>query len=259
MNEDQPQNTAEASEENASLQQLVFKLRCKFGHPANDSLARSLRLGGARQPVVEAAKRVKCSTCDRVRPPKEVPKVGVPRADEFNQVVGVDLFYISDCNKTTRMVLSIVDHAATFHVLRWAQGRSPDEIAAVFQEAWIGVLGAPAQVLYDHGGEFTKDFEALLEQVGTQATIIPVESHWRGGLVERHGATAKTIMRKLIDQHSVYEDTAFRCALQETRRFLCWVDEDVTSKDHLQKGSMNTSLNLKWLPWITAPTNRPAL
>lgn len=40
-------------------------------------------------------------------------------------------------------------------------------------------------MLYDHGGEFTKDFEALLEQVGTQATIIPVESHWRGGLVER--------------------------------------------------------------------------
>ena len=71
-------------------------------------------------------------------------------------------------------------------------------------------LEGPAQVLYDHGGEFTKDFEALLEQVGTQATIIPVESHWRGGLVERHGATAKTIMRKLIDQDSVYEDTAFR-------------------------------------------------
>ena len=71
---------------------LVYRLHCKFGHPANSTLARTLRLGGAKTEIVEAAKRISCSTCNRVRPPKDPPKVGVSKADQFNQKVGIDIF-----------------------------------------------------------------------------------------------------------------------------------------------------------------------
>ena len=69
--------------------------------------------------------------------------------------------------------------------------------------------------MYDQGSEFRTDVEYLLEMVGTMATVIPVEAHWRGGVVERHGATAKSIIRRLMDVHSVSTDEEFRCVLQE--------------------------------------------
>jgi len=53
-----------------------------------------LRFGGAKEEVVQAAKELKCSTCERVRAPKDPPKVSVCRADQFNQAVGIDLFFI---------------------------------------------------------------------------------------------------------------------------------------------------------------------
>ena len=160
------------------------------------------------------------------------------------------------------MVLSIVDHATNFHVLRYVHKRSPTEVAALFEEAWAGVFGPPKQVLYDHGSEFTKEFEVLLEQVGAVATVVPVECHWQGGVVERHGGIAKTIMRKVTEHHSVTDDEGFRCALQETasaKNFLArkngfsptqWVfgydhalpgaaldrPEDIAVHDHIQTG-----------------------
>lgn len=207
----------DAPPESAStqVQELVYKLHCKMGHPANSALARTLRFGGAKEEVVQAAKELKCSTCERVRAPKDPPKVSVCRADQFNQAVGIDLFFIQDVQGCTRTVLSIVDHATTFHILRMLTTKSPKEVAAVFHESWIGVFGPPQQLLYDQGSEFRTDFEYLLEMIATVATVIPVEAHWRGGVVERHGSTAKSIIRRLMDVHSVSTDEEFRCVLQE--------------------------------------------
>ena len=213
---DLEQSTADAGAPRNATQELAFKLHCKYGHPANSTLARALRLGGAKPAIVEAVKDLKCSTCERVRAPSAPPKVTTLKAEEFNHTVGVDMFYIQDNRKRTRSVLSIVDHATSFHVLRWVDSKNPKQTAACFHEAWIGVFGPPKHVIYDQGGEFKTHFDELLESVSAVATVIPVEAHWKGGTVERHGSTAKTILRKIIDFHSVYSDDDFRIALQET-------------------------------------------
>ena len=84
----------------------VYKLHCinKFGHPANSTLARILRLGGAKPEIVEAAKRIKCDSCDRARAPKDPPRVG-----------------LQDCQNQPHIVLSMVDYATSYHLLRHAQ------------------------------------------------------------------------------------------------------------------------------------------
>ena len=215
VEEEAPAENGQTESTSNQVQELVYKLHCKMGHPANSTLARTLRFGGAKDEIVQAAKELKCSTCERVRPPKDPPKVSACRADQFNEVVGMDLFFIQDSQGSKRTVLSIVDHATTYHVLRMLDSKSPKEVAAVFHEAWIGVFGPPQQLLYDQGSEFRTDVEYLLEMVGTMATVIPVEAHWRGGVVERHGATAKSIIRRLMDVHSVSTDEEFRCVLQE--------------------------------------------
>ena len=194
---------------------LVYRLHCKFGHPANSTLARTLRLGGAKTEIVEAAKRISCSTCNRVRPPKDPPKVGVSKADQFNQKVGIDIFFIQGCDRKSHMVLSMVDFATSFHVMRLVEHRSPQEVSAVFFEAWIGVFGPPTELMFDQGNEFSSEFESLLERCAVLAKVIPVETHWHGGIVERQGATAKTIIRRLVDFHSVSSDEDLRHVLQE--------------------------------------------
>jgi hypothetical protein len=50
---------------------------------------------------------------------------------------------------------------------------------------------------------------SLLEQCGTLSIIFPVETHWHGGMVERHRSTAKTIARKLIDTYKVLTTRIF--------------------------------------------------
>jgi len=50
---------------------------------------------------------------------------------------------------------------------------------------------------------------SLPEQCGTLSIIFPVETHWHGGMVERHRSTAKTIARKLIDTYKVLTTRIF--------------------------------------------------
>ena len=144
--------------------------------------------GGAKPEILEAAKRIKCDSCDRVRTPKDPPRVGVRKADQLNERVGVDLFFLQDCQNPSRSVLSMVDYATSYHLLRLVPKRSGKEVAALFAEAWVGTFGAPKELVHDQGSEFRTDFDELLEQCGTLSTVIPVETHWHGGMVERHGS-----------------------------------------------------------------------
>ena len=95
-------------------------------------------MGGAKPEIVEAAKWIKCDSCDRARAPKDPPHC--PLADQFNESVGVDLFYLQDCQNQPHIVLSMVDYATSYHLLRHMPKRSGKEVATLFAEAWIGTL-----------------------------------------------------------------------------------------------------------------------
>ena len=105
----------------------LCKLHCinKFGHPANNTLARTLRLRGAKPEIVEAAKRIKCDSCDRARAPKDPARVG----------------------------------ATSYHLLRHMPKRSGKEGATLCAEAWIGTFGARKELVYDQGSELRTDLD----------------------------------------------------------------------------------------------------
>ena len=78
------------------IKRLVSRLHVKYGHPSNPVLARTLRLGGAIPELVDEAKRVSCPVCDRNQPPKQPPRTTVKRAQDFNEILGLDVFFIRD-------------------------------------------------------------------------------------------------------------------------------------------------------------------
>ena len=213
---DNPDETEQHTDAGHSKdQEVAYRLHVKYGHPSNESLARALQLGGARKEIVEAVKRLHCGTCDRVRPPKAPPKVGTQRATSFNQIVGLDIFYVHDCKGAAHKVLSMVDLATTYQVLRLADHRTAQEISSLFFEGWLGVFGPPVECVYDQGTEFMSMFDELLGRLAIHSKIVPVEAHWKGGTTERHGGIVRTILRKMIDHHNVYSSEDLRVVLQE--------------------------------------------
>ncbi len=63
---------------------------------------------------------------------------------------------------------------------------------------WIGLLGAPLELMCDQGGEFQGRFARLCSMVGTMLLLLPASAKWRNGLAERHGAIIKLMMMMMM-------------------------------------------------------------
>jgi hypothetical protein len=193
----------------------VRKLHERYGHPGTDAFVRALRTGGATASAIAYAKQMTCPVCERVQRPKDPHQTATRRTDEVNQSIGVDLLWIHDCADNQYFVLSIVDQATTFQVARILATKTSKEIAAVLEGNWTSIFQEPREVVFDHGTEFRKEFTQLLENMGTRATVFPVEAHWKGGVTERHGGILKTIVRKLCEAHNVSNEDDMRIVIAE--------------------------------------------
>ena len=211
--DEEPQGSAHNLGE---ARRLAQRLHARYGHPTNEVLARTLRFGGATEEVVEAAKRVTCDVCDRAQKPKQPPKTTAKHATQFNQIVGLDLFWIRDSQDNQHVVLSVVDQASTYHVLRLIPEKSSSTVATAFAEAWVTPFGSPHVIYVDQGKEFDGCFSVLSEFLGSFVSVIPLESSWKNGITERHGGIAKQIVYKLIQQHSASTPQEVSRCLAET-------------------------------------------
>lgn len=153
----------DGSRRRRQVKRLVDRLHVKYGHPSNPVLARTLRLGGAIPEVVDAAKRVSCPVCDRNQPPKQPPRTTVKRAQEFNEILGLDVFFIRDKADYQHLILSMVDQASTYHVMKVIPGKNSETVAAGMMELWVGVFGAPETLQVDQGKEFVGEFAVASE------------------------------------------------------------------------------------------------
>ena len=211
--ESEPQGSAHNLGE---VRRLAQKLHVKYGHPTNEVLARTLRFGGATEEVVEAAKRVTCDVCDRAQKPKQPPKTTAKQATQFNQIVGLDLFWIRDSQDNQHVVLSTVDQASTYHVLKLIPEKSSSTVATGFAESWVTPFGSPHTIYVDQGKEFEGYFSVLSEFLGSFVSVIPLESSWKNGITERHGGIAKQIVHRVIQQHSASTPQEVSRCLAET-------------------------------------------
>ena len=207
---------SEDVERRREIKRLVSRLHVKYGHPSNPVLARTLRLGGAIPEVVEEAKRVSCPVCDRNQPPKQPPRTTVKRAQEFNEVLGLDVFFVRDKSDQQHSILSMVDQASTYHVMKVIPDKNSQTVAAGMMELWVGVFGAPEMIQVDQGTEFVGEFATASECLGSTLKVIPIDSPWKNGTVERHGGIAKQILYKLIDQMSVTDLSVFQMCVAAT-------------------------------------------
>ena len=199
----------------AEVRSALRKLHCNLGHPQPRDFERFLRLGGARQEIVEASHWLRCTTCEHSKRPKAHRRVSIPPNQcVFGDEVALDCFHIHDSRQKGYWFLSVVDRATSFHMVGFLQDHSPQNLQKVFDDVWCKWAGVPNRVSVDCEGGFGG--EPFWKEVGegmTAVVSIAGTAHWQAGKVERHNQTIKRMLESTI-RHSqvVGEEDMKRCA-----------------------------------------------
>ena len=102
------------------------RIHQNLGHPSNSDLARHLKLSGADQAMVEAAKGIRCETCERLKQPGTRRPAKVVRPLDFNQEVALDVLNLFDLSNNKVVALSMLDMATGYHLVRRVSGKKSE-------------------------------------------------------------------------------------------------------------------------------------
>ena len=187
-----------------AIRQGLTKAHANLGHPSKEDLARFLKLGGARQEVVEAVSWLRCVTCAHARRPSTHRTTNIPPCQlAFGDEVQLDCICIRDANKDNHWFLSILDRATSYHVLELLRDHSPEELHRAFDRGWCKWAGPPMRVTTDlEGGFVGREFWTKVTQSGSSLASIAGTAHFQAGKIERHNQTIKDMLFATIRETS---------------------------------------------------------
>jgi hypothetical protein len=112
--------------------------------------------------------------------------------------VGIDLKFVHDAAQTQYVFLNVVDFATTFQLGILVPDKSARAVGEAFQAHWLRWAGAPENLVYDKGTEYQGVFRNFVEKYGLFTKVIPNETSWQLGLVERHGGVLGDIVEATV-------------------------------------------------------------
>ena len=87
-----------------------------LGHARLPDMLRALRISKASEVALKACRLFRCSSCPRLLEPKIPRPSRLPQVDEFNVVVGLDVFSEKDASGGEWTWLNVVDEGTGFQV-----------------------------------------------------------------------------------------------------------------------------------------------
>ena len=179
------------------------RLHQNLGHPQNSDLIRHLRLAGCDGRILKAVRSLKCQVCDANVGPRIARPSVIPQLCDWNDTVGIDLFYAHDEKHT---FLSAVDYGTSYHLAIRVDGQSSDDIEAKFNDMWIIPFGPPKSVVVDLDGGVQGALGRLCDWHNIAMKSIAAQSHWQAGMIERQQAWWKNIWERLVYQLTIGAD-----------------------------------------------------
>ena len=191
----------------------LAKLHGNFAHPSNERLARMLQINGASKAIIEGAKCIRCSVCERVSAPRSAPQTTAKAPTRFNQQCSSDSFFVYDCTGSRWNITHIADGFCSLQYAIVSKNPCSNTSSELVFERWILVHG-PMETLYVDGGpEFKGQLEALCRLYAVHLEVLPVGYKWKAGLAERHGAVLKLMILRMIHELSLCTDKELRFAV----------------------------------------------
>ena len=182
------------------------RLHQNLGHPRGEDLLRHLRLAGCDTTVLKAARSMRCQVCDACAGPKVARPSTIPSMCDWNDTLGVDIFYAHDINDEKHAFLSVVDFGTTYHLAAKVDGTSADILERKFNELWILPFGPPKTIVLDLEGGPQVALGRLCDWHNITVRSVATQSHWQAGMVERQQAWWKSVWDRVIYQKSIAAD-----------------------------------------------------
>ena len=199
-----------STEKSVDVNKIARKLHLVFGHPTSKRLIENIErvYRNPKEAKALCAAVLKftddCETCLALAKHKPKPKVCLPLADKFNDVLAFDLTFWNDIlTKKTVCIFHCIDLATRLSAACVASSKDPKHIVDNLVKTWLNVFGAPVKIYTDNGGEFAnKKLVELIENLGIEFKATAAESSFSNGINERHHAIIKSILDKIRRDHN---------------------------------------------------------
>ena len=178
----------------------ALKLHRQFCHASSERLIRLLKNAGCSDKdfIQEIEKCCQnCEFCRKYKAPLPRPVVGFPMAEEFNQVVCMDL---KEVKKGKLWILHLVDAATRYTNAVLINTKRKEVVVNEIFQNWIKYFGSPVRFHSDNGGEFANEtFTDMTEMIGVEISTTPAEAPFSNGIVERANKILYESMMKTVE------------------------------------------------------------
>lgn len=175
---------------------IALKLHRRFAHANSARIIKLLKNAGKHDKSLEKELIGLDNTCDFCFKHKRAsprPSVSLPLANEFNELVAIDLKQIDG-----KWVLHCVDYLTRFSSAHVLKNKESNEIIEKFFMIWISVYGPPQKILSDNGTEFTSSqFSSMCEAFNIAHKTTAAEAPFSNGMCERHNALIGEMTMKI--------------------------------------------------------------
>ena len=200
------------------------KVHRTFGHPTPEKLTSLLIDSGIDDDKLK--KRLEkiyksCRICHRFGRKAGKPKVGLPKAREFNETIALDLKPVSSLLNNTndkRQIVYMVDEFSRYTIAGISENKEAVNVAKIIMKRWcLNGPGYPSRGFYaDNGGEFQKNYlEDLVRRIGCKIELGPSYSPWSNGTCERRHAAIDLTIKKMMEDNKTLD-------IEEALDHACW-------------------------------------
>ena len=185
------------------LKLAIQRIHVNLGHARLPDMMRALRISKASEVALKACRLFRCKECPRLLEPKIPRPSKLPQVDEFNVVVGLDIFVEKDANGDEWTWLNVVDEGTGFQVcsLLSETFKNPTslEVMQAFERGWANWAGMPERgIIMDRAKYFLGSLANRISDEGCTVEFASKASPWQIAYVERSGGTWKAAFRRLV-------------------------------------------------------------
>ena len=186
LDEDEP--PAEHQRPTETQIKMVNQYHRNLRYPSRREFLKVLVAVHAKPVVLEYVRReYRCADCDAHTKPQPSRKAAIPRTNEFNRIIALDVFYIPLRGQSLQ-ILNIIGRGTNFQVAALVRQDGVPTAAMVwstFQRSWRRYLGTPDVMITDGGPEFRGDCAQSGEYAGIPQVIVDADAPWQNVKCER--------------------------------------------------------------------------
>ena len=191
------------------LRSAILKVHRQYSHSLRgDELVRHLRLGGASETAIKAAKLFSCEVCEREVRNLPRPVAAVPKYEKFGECIAMDVAFVPCIGDYLHAFLVVVDMATHFTIASYlCSGETPGDTCKPNSDQarkalldWCELLGVPDRCQIDQDSCFRGIFKATLDTFGIEDILVARDAHWSHGLVERRVLMLKEMIAKVAPE-----------------------------------------------------------